>query len=74
MRERPTTAAEYAKTTQPDGEKPVCKQESVTGTRFTKVVCLTPSQRAQATANGRKETQDVQRQAAQACVAGACQG
>ncbi len=71
---RPTTAAEYARTTQPDGEKPICRQETVTGTRITKVVCLTPSQRAAATATGRKEAEDVQRQAAQACVAGACQG
>jgi hypothetical protein len=70
---RPTTAAEYANTVQPGGEKPICEQREVTGSRITKTVCWTPSQRAQAKADGRKQAEDSQRNAATTCTPSLCQ-
>lgn len=70
---RPRTAAEYAATPQANGEKPICRQEAVTGSRITKTVCLTPSQRAQQQQQGRKEVQDSQLRAMSTCVTSLCQ-
>ena len=70
--QRPRTAAEYAATPQANGEKPICRQETVTGSRISKTVCLTPSQRAQQQQEGRKQLQDSQVRAANTCVPGMC--
>jgi hypothetical protein len=70
---RPANAAEYANRVQPDGEKPICEQRAVTGSRITKTVCWTPSQRAQAQADGRKQAEDTQRNAATTCTPSLCQ-
>jgi hypothetical protein len=72
--QRPRTAAEYAATPQANGEKPICRQETVTGSRISKTVCLTPSQRAQQQQEGRKQLQDSQVRAANTCVPGQCGG
>jgi hypothetical protein len=69
---RPANAAEYANKVQPDGEKPICEQRAVTGSRITKTVCWTPSQRAQAQADGRKQAEDSQRNAATTCALSVC--
>ncbi|HET6470190.1 MAG TPA: hypothetical protein VFG38_00015 [Pseudomonadales bacterium] len=45
----------------------------MTGSRITKTVCLTPSQRAQQRQDGRKELQDSQLRAMGTCVASLCQ-
>jgi len=70
--QRPRTAAEYAQTPQANGEKPICRQEPVTGTRITKTVCLTPSQRAQQQQDAHRQLQDSQLRAANTCVPGQC--
>ena len=72
--QQPKTAAEYAATPQANGEKPICRQETVTGSRIAKTVCLTPSQRAQQRQTGQRETQDSQIRAMNTCVPGQCGG
>jgi hypothetical protein len=55
-------------------EKRVCKNEIVTGSRFVKRVCWTPSEHAEARERGQRETESVQRNSAMGCIQGACGG
>ena len=72
--QRPQTAAEYAAKPQANGERPICRQETVTGSRISKTVCLTPSQRAQQQQNGQRQLNDSQVRAMNTCVRGQCGG